>query len=34
MSNKILITGGAVFIGSNYVTYVLEDTNDEVFVLD
>lgn len=34
MSNKVLITGGAGFIGSNYVTYVLENTTDEIFVLD
>lgn len=34
MSKKILITGGAGFIGSNYVAYVLEDTKDEIFVLD
>ncbi len=32
--NKVLITGGAGFIGSNYVHYILEDTNDEIFVLD
>ena len=34
MSKKVLITGGAGFIGSNYVTYVLENTTDEIFVLD
>ena len=33
-SNKVLITGGAGFIGSNYVSYVLEKTQDEIFVLD
>lgn len=33
-SNKVLITGGAGFIGSNYVHYVVENTTDEVFVLD
>lgn len=33
-NNKVLITGGAGFIGSNYVAYILEDTTDEVFVLD
>lgn len=34
MSNKVLITGGAGFIGSNYVAYTLENTTDEIFVLD
>ena len=34
MSNKVLVTGGAGFIGSNYVAYVLENTTDEIFVLD
>lgn len=33
-SNKVLITGGAGFIGSNFVEHILETTNDEVFVLD
>ncbi len=33
-NNKVLITGGAGFIGSNYVGYILENTNDEVVVLD
>lgn len=33
-SNKVLVTGGAGFIGSNYVAYLLEDTQAEVFVLD
>lgn len=33
-NNKVLITGGAGFIGSNYVDYVLAETNDEIFVLD
>ncbi|GEQ84863.1 dTDP-glucose 4,6-dehydratase [Patiriisocius marinistellae] len=33
-NNKVLVTGGAGFIGSNYVAYILEDTTDEVFVLD
>lgn len=33
-NNKVLITGGAGFIGSNYVQYILEDSNDEIFVLD
>ena len=33
-SNKVLITGGAGFIGSNYVDHVLEVDSDEIFVLD
>ena len=33
-NNKVLITGGAGFIGSNYVEYVLKNSNDEIFVLD
>lgn len=33
-NNKVLITGGAGFIGSNYVQYILEDTQDEIIVLD
>lgn len=32
--NKILITGGAGFIGSNYVAHILANTEDDVFVLD
>jgi dTDP-glucose 4,6-dehydratase len=32
--NKILITGGAGFIGSNYTQYTLESTKDEIFVID
>ena len=32
--NKILITGGAGFIGSNYVELVIENSNDQIFVLD
>jgi len=32
--NNVLITGGAGFIGSNYVSYVIENTQDQVFVLD
>lgn len=33
-NNKVLVTGGAGFIGSNYVAYVLGETQDEIFVLD
>ncbi len=31
---KLLVTGGAGFIGSNFVSYVLANTDDEVVVLD
>jgi dTDP-glucose 4,6-dehydratase len=31
---KLLVTGGAGFIGSNYVRYVLRETDDEVVVYD
>src|SRR6266536_2948853 len=31
---KQFVTGGAGFIGSNYVRYVLENTDDEVTVYD
>ena len=31
---KVLVTGGAGFIGSNYVDYILENFDDEVVVLD
>jgi len=34
MNDKVLITGGAGFIGSNYVEYVLNNSGDEIFVLD
>ena len=32
--NRILVTGGAGFIGSNFVHYVLENTDSSVTVLD
>ncbi len=31
---RVLVTGGAGFIGSNFVRYVVENTDDEVTVLD
>ncbi|MEO5994053.1 MAG: NAD-dependent epimerase/dehydratase family protein, partial [Arthrobacter sp.] len=31
---KLLVTGGAGFIGSNFVHYVVENTDDHVTVLD
>ncbi|MFC3476386.1 dTDP-glucose 4,6-dehydratase [Halobacterium litoreum] len=31
---RILVTGGAGFIGSNFVHYILEETTDEVVTLD
>lgn len=31
---NILITGGAGFIGSNYVEYILDHSEDNIFVLD
>lgn len=31
---KLLVTGGAGFIGSNFVRYVIENTDDHVTVLD
>jgi dTDP-glucose 4,6-dehydratase len=31
---KLLVTGGAGFIGSNYVRWVLSNTDDEVTVYD
>lgn len=34
MNDKVLITGGAGFIGSNYVEYILDISKDEIFVLD
>ena len=33
MSEHYLVTGGAGFIGSNYVRYVLRETDDEVVVI-
>ncbi|WP_410006587.1 dTDP-glucose 4,6-dehydratase [Aequorivita nionensis] len=33
-NDKALITGGAGFIGSNFVEYVLKNSEDEIFVLD
>ena len=33
-NHKVLITGGAGFIGSNYVGLILEQTTHEVYVLD
>jgi dTDP-glucose 4,6-dehydratase len=33
-NNKVLVTGGAGFIGSNYVEFVLGNCDDEIFVLD
>lgn len=32
--DKLLITGGAGFIGSNYVEYILENSADDIFVID
>ncbi|MGN6197341.1 NAD-dependent epimerase/dehydratase family protein, partial [Humibacter sp.] len=31
---KILVTGGAGFIGSNFVHYLLDNTDHDVTVLD
>ncbi|NND87651.1 MAG: dTDP-glucose 4,6-dehydratase [Flavobacteriaceae bacterium] len=33
-NNKVLITGAAGFIGSNYVHHILESSEDEIYVLD
>ena len=33
-NDKVLITGGAGFIGSNYVEYALKNSENEIFVLD
>lgn len=32
--SKIIVTGGMGFIGSHFVNYVLENTNDEIMVID
>ncbi|KAA9133034.1 NAD-dependent epimerase/dehydratase family protein, partial [Microbacterium caowuchunii] len=34
MGRRLLVTGGAGFIGSNFVHHVLEHTDDHVTVLD
>ena len=34
MKNKILITGGAGFIGSNFVKLIVKNSEDQIFVLD
>ena len=34
MSRKIFVTGGAGFIGSNYVRHVFANTDDSVTVYD
>lgn len=33
-NNKVLITGGAGFIGSNYTMLAVQQTTDEIYVLD
>ena len=33
-NSKVLVTGGAGFIGSNYVQYLIENSEDEIYVLD
>lgn len=32
--SKIIVTGGLGFIGSHFVNYVLENTNDEILIID
>lgn len=33
-NNNVLITGGAGFIGSNYIAYIMGHTTDTIYVLD
>ncbi|MDX1461444.1 MAG: dTDP-glucose 4,6-dehydratase [Marinirhabdus sp.] len=33
-NNKVLLTGGAGFIGSNYVAHAVASTNDDIYILD
>lgn len=34
IKNKILITGGAGFIGSNFVKFLLNEGNNEIVIYD
>jgi dTDP-glucose 4,6-dehydratase len=34
LKNKILITGGAGFIGSNFVELIVKNSENQIFVLD